>query len=174
MSCQIQRVDGDQLRIEIEDDLLRFESGADVTVTLRGNSDRQHAGQSLQLQCSLYRVSDSRAVSTQAWPVRYDAEGNSDPITHHLHLPLLDGVYEVRAELAAGNEPLWSKFKRRENSSSNRRSSIDRYRAAGCGPYQSDPSGRRDVANRRSLAAIESASVGSLVAHHGRIADSTE
>ncbi len=50
----------------------------------------------LNLQYSLYRVSDGETVSTHRQPIKVNSLGDSEPITINESVPDLPGVYEVR------------------------------------------------------------------------------
>ena len=110
----LQRVVGDELRVENLDPSFFYQPGSDVRFSVRANSIADHASSRLTLETSVYRVSDGRTTTSGRAQFQVDSMGNSEAAPVDLTAPSEPGVYEVRCELVRDDEKIWKRFRRRD------------------------------------------------------------
>lgn len=109
----ITRVPSDRLRISDLAAVPVYQPGAPLHASLQANAMLDQASQSCVLSYELYRVSDGAIVQDHRWPIHIDAEGNSQPVALAEQAPEEAGVYELRVQIEADDENIWSRLRRR-------------------------------------------------------------
>ena len=110
----LSRLPGDELRVENLRPVPVYRPGDELNLALRSSALLRYASRSLVLQYSLLRIGDGETVSSRRWPLAVDPLGNSEPIVVDELAPELPGVYEIRCEIAADDQNIWSRLRRQD------------------------------------------------------------
>ncbi len=108
----VARLAGDELRTQNIREVPFYEPGSPFSFSVRCNSLVRHVSRTLTLEYSLYRVSHGETVWSHRRSIKIDSRGNSEPVTIDEPAPQVPGVYEVRCQLAKGDDNIWSRLRR--------------------------------------------------------------
>ena len=109
----ITRLASDRLRVNDLAPVPVYRPGAPLNASFQTNAMLEQASQSCVLSYELYRVSDGAIVQDHRWPIQIDAEGNAKPVPLTEKVPEEAGVYELRVQIEADDENIWSRLRRR-------------------------------------------------------------
>ena len=111
----LKRLDRDGLCIELDRPDFIYESTAESTlgIDLSGRSLLGLAGQIQQLSVAIIRVADNTVVASHEFDAATDNNGHFTKVHWQPNVPKSPGVYEIRCELRHGGSRIWSRLRRR-------------------------------------------------------------